>query len=187
MLLNPSGPWTFHCSLSIPTSPTQLHPTNHNRASLIQVRHTIKFVLRVQRGDASNGAGADQATAGMYDVVVEKPVNILSDIYDQEGTALPHYSPFFADASANTDAHISSESRSRTSKFDPSHLSSKIVSGTAPERSVHNVKPRSHRRSQVTSHDQAVFERNTQFERLISGQESEIGEGPPSYDSAANI
>lgn len=30
-----------------------------------------------------------------------------------------------------------------------------------------------------------LYEQNTQFERLVSGQESESGEAPPSYESVA--
>lgn len=34
--------------------------------------------------------------------------------------------------------------------------------------------------------DPSLFDRNNQFERLVSGQESEIGEAPPSYVSVGN-
>lgn len=37
--------------------------------------------------------------------------------------------------------------------------------------------------SDVPSEVESIYRRNTQFARLIAGEESEIGEAPPTYDS----
>jgi hypothetical protein len=83
---------------------------------------------------------------------------------------LPHYSESFT-------GHTASEACPCTSQ-QPS------VVGVSADRSFHNIRPSSstigHRRSQ---HD-SLYAQNTQFERLVSGQESEVGEAPPSYNSA---
>jgi hypothetical protein len=37
----------------------------------------------------------------------------------------------------------------------------------------------------VMSRGNSLYDRNTLFERLVSGQESEIGEAPPAYDGVS--
>jgi arrestin-related trafficking adapter 3/6 len=71
------GPWCFHRDLRLPSSCSQLHFTNLNRASNIAIAHILKITFRVQRGDEK---GVDPKTGKMklYDIVAERPVHILS-------------------------------------------------------------------------------------------------------------
>lgn len=71
------GPWTFHQNLQLPRSCDELHFTNRNRRSNIEVTHLLKVVMRVQRGDDVH---LDPKTGKrkLFDIVVQTPVLILS-------------------------------------------------------------------------------------------------------------
>lgn len=70
------GPWTFHQELSLPSSCDQLRFTNRNRRSNITVTHTLKVVMRVERGDDLYVDKAGKRK--LFDIVVQTPVLILS-------------------------------------------------------------------------------------------------------------
>lgn len=71
------GPWSFHTTLKLPTACGLLHFTNKNRKSNIQIAHTLKIVIRVERGDDLH---IDPKTGKrkLFDIVVQTPVHILS-------------------------------------------------------------------------------------------------------------
>jgi arrestin-related trafficking adapter 3/6 len=177
------GPWTFRHDLRIPASCTRLHFTNRNLASNITVTHHLKITLRVQKGDDQT-VDSKAVKPKLFDIVVGKPVQILSvsasfylccDMCAQsdglqcrcnwERTALPQYSQSFS-------GHPTSETcpcKSQQLTFQS------VRADRSPVRA-----PGMPSRSQSES----LYEQNSQFERLVSGQESEVGDAPPSYDSA---
>lgn len=71
------GPWSFHHDLQLPASCTLLHFTNRNKMSNIIVTHTLKIVVRVERGDDLH---VDSKTGArkLFDIMVQTPVQILS-------------------------------------------------------------------------------------------------------------
>lgn len=71
------GPWTFHHALQLPQHCSLIHFSNRNRKSNITVNHTLKIVIRVERGD---GEATDPQTkkAKLFDILVQTPVRILS-------------------------------------------------------------------------------------------------------------
>jgi arrestin-related trafficking adapter 3/6 len=71
------GPWTFHHSLRIPPSCSVLRFTIRNPASNVTITHSLKVILRVQRGD-ENSVDSKTGKPKLFDIVVVKPVNILS-------------------------------------------------------------------------------------------------------------
>jgi arrestin-related trafficking adapter 3/6 len=71
------GPWTFHHSLRIPPSCSVLRFTIRNPASNITITHSLKVILRVQRGDELS-VDSKTGKPKLFDIVVVKPVDILS-------------------------------------------------------------------------------------------------------------
>ena len=71
------GPWMLHQNLKLPGSCSQMKFTNKNRNSNIVVTHTLKLVMRVDRGD---DLFMDPKTGKrkMFDIMVQTPVLILS-------------------------------------------------------------------------------------------------------------
>jgi hypothetical protein len=71
------GPWTFHQELRLPSSCSILCFTNKNKRSNMTVTHTLKCVIRVERGD---DVALDPKTGKrkLFDIVVQTPVHILS-------------------------------------------------------------------------------------------------------------
>jgi arrestin-related trafficking adapter 3/6 len=74
--LNGSGPWTFHHDLKLPPC-SQLYFSNNTSACHVRIKHALKFLLKVQRGD-EDSAVPETGKPTLYNIVVEKPVNILS-------------------------------------------------------------------------------------------------------------
>ena len=74
------GPWTLHQDLKLPGSCSQMKFTNKNRKSNIIVTHTLKLVMRVERGD-DFFIDAKTGKRKLFDIVVQTPVLILSVSY----------------------------------------------------------------------------------------------------------
>ncbi|KAJ6593454.1 hypothetical protein B0H19DRAFT_921152 [Mycena capillaripes] len=171
------GPWTFHQELRLPQSCSLIHFTNKNKRSNMTVTHVLKCVIRVERGD---DAAVDQKTGKnkLFDIVVQTPVHILSCRCNPEWTCLPQYSASFEDPSgvapncpcevirrgglARTITHHSSDSNASPAETSPVHAAMPSLHAVAAD---------------------SLFARNTLFERLVSGQESELGEAPPAYNT----
>ena len=73
------GPWSFHKELQLPDSCDKMRFTNKNRSANVTVSHTLKVIIRVERGDDlhvdKNGKRK------LFDIVVQTPVHILSVRY----------------------------------------------------------------------------------------------------------
>lgn len=119
----------------------------------------------------------------MFDIVVQAPVHILSCRCNPKWTTLPRYSEHFSDElDASGDgcpcqqetSNVATTSSQPTFHRAPSHADS-----------VSSVESTNAARGELspTTLRSALLAQNTQFERLVSGMESEFGEAPPSYES----
>jgi arrestin-related trafficking adapter 3/6 len=203
------GPWIFQRELALPTSCTQVHFSNKNRRANILITHTLKVVFRVERGDDKY---VDQKTGNrkLFDIIMGTPVNILSvsiaikplcrpnhpDAFPlcqcrctPEWTSLPCYNKFTYDDSAATSLSCPCIIKNIPSVQTPELLACGLYGGldcipsqqstesvsTAENSSIDSVSLR---------RGDSLYDLNTQFERLVSGQESEFGEAPPAYYAA---
>ncbi|KAF9012533.1 hypothetical protein BDQ17DRAFT_1344100 [Cyathus striatus] len=187
------GPWTFHQELKLPASCQMLRFTNKNRRSNIVITHLLKCVMRVERGDDLH-VDAKTGKRKLFDIVVQTPVQILSCRCNPEWTSLPRYSETLDDPLAvgtscpcqvrkaamhaehhfGLRPHLPAPLERMTSRH--SSDSSASNADTSP---VNPVLMRS-----LRHHDNFVGA-SSQFERLISGQETELGEAPPAYEAVA--
>lgn len=71
------GPWTFQMCLTVPSACQRLHFSNKNRRAPIEVSHTLKIVVRAQRGDDQH-VDPESGKPKQFDIVMRVPVHILS-------------------------------------------------------------------------------------------------------------
>lgn len=184
------GPWTFNYDLPLPSSCNVLHFTNRNKKSNIIVSHNLKIVFRVERGDDKE---IDPKTGKrkLFDIVVQTPVHILSCRCNPEWTALPRYTESLLDNSPTAPQtcpcgqklRARSKARADDPRFARTDSRTSTDSASTAETSPVTTGMAS-LRPPVRGAGDTLFSRNTLFERLVSGQESEAGEAPPSYDSS---
>lgn len=208
------GPWTLHTELQLPSSCDQINFTNRNKKSNISITHTLKIIFRVERGDDQF---IDQKTGKrkMFDIVVQTPVHILSCMCNPDWIALPPYSENANDIlpqpeacpckgkglSPNLDGDaldLPGPSRPSSSHFHHNPLAStssamhhpleRIDSRRSTDSSEEGSRPpHLHHHSPSPAPPDSLVERNRRFERLVAGQETELGEAPPPYHEVARI
>jgi arrestin-related trafficking adapter 3/6 len=71
------GPWTFQLALLVPSACGTLHCSNKNMRAPIQITHSLKVVIRVERGDDSQ-VDPQTGKPRQFDIVMRMPVHILS-------------------------------------------------------------------------------------------------------------
>ncbi|TDL22999.1 hypothetical protein BD410DRAFT_839307 [Rickenella mellea] len=202
------GPWTLIKELQLPTSCGRMHFTNKNKKSNMGISHVLKIVLRVERGD-DEVLDAKTGKRKLFDIVVLTPVHILSCRCNAEWTMLPRYSTFASEPHAKTQscmchfkrrgstvtvddlapltnghAHPNSTPRAGPSYSPPL---SRATSAQTPQTPYSAGGPLGRAVSLTPSDVESLYNRNSQFARLVAGQESELGEEPPRYDHVANI
>jgi hypothetical protein len=76
------GPWSLRLDLKLPESCSELHFSNANRASNITISHTLRIVMRVEKGsgadDIEGAADGNKKRKRLFDIAVHTPVHILS-------------------------------------------------------------------------------------------------------------
>ncbi|KAJ7686591.1 hypothetical protein B0H17DRAFT_1072044 [Mycena rosella] len=154
------GPWSFHQELALPPSCQRLHFTNKNKRGNMCVTHVLKCVIRTGKRK-------------LFDIVVQTPVHILSCRCSPEWTSLPLYSTSFEDPTGAAPSCPASPAARGLERVH-SHQSSDSAASAAETSPMHPAMP------SLRSAD-TLFARNALFERLMSGQESELGEAPPAY------
>ncbi|KAJ7188705.1 hypothetical protein C8R46DRAFT_1157632 [Mycena filopes] len=167
------GPWTFHQELQLPQSCSRLRFTNKNKRSNMTVVHVLKCVMRVERGD---DIAIDPKTGKrkLFDIVVQTPVHILSCRCNPEWMSLPQYSTSFEDPAAAAPNCPCEVLRRPALERMGTHNSSDSTASAAETSPLAGAMP------SLRGPD-TLLARNRQFERLVSGQESELGEAPPAY------
>ncbi|KAH9025442.1 hypothetical protein EDB85DRAFT_1982737 [Lactarius pseudohatsudake] len=169
------GPWTLQMGLKVPNASMALHFSNNNRRGPIQISHTLKIVVRVERGDDKQ---MDPKTGQrkQSNVILQMPVHILSPLASAQHIELPRYTetqnapPPVPLARASRGGRRYSLPPSRHT-FAPQSL---ITAGPLEP----FVPPEEPSREADTQ-----YERSAIFERLITGQQSEAGVVPPAYSA----
>jgi hypothetical protein len=72
-----SGPWTLQMALTVPSADGTLHFSNKNKRAPIEISHTLKVVVRVQR-DNEREVDPHTGKPKKYDIVMRTSVHILS-------------------------------------------------------------------------------------------------------------
>ncbi|KAJ7502991.1 hypothetical protein B0H11DRAFT_1711405 [Mycena galericulata] len=170
------GPWTFHQELQLPPSCTLLRFTNKNKQSNMCVTHVLKCVMRVERGD-DEAMDPKTGKRKLFDIVVQTPVHILSCWCNPEWMSLPQYSTSFEDPTRVAPNCPCEVLRSGGLARIASHQSTDSAASAAETRPLHATMP------SLRNTEDTFSARNALFERLMSGQESEVGEAPPAYVS----
>ncbi|KAJ7018359.1 hypothetical protein C8F04DRAFT_167052 [Mycena alexandri] len=168
------GPWTFHQELQLPQSCARLRFTNKNKRSNMTVTHFLKCVMRVERGDDCE-IDAKTGKRKLYDIVVQTPVHILSCRCNPEWMSLPRYSTSFEDPAGVAPICPCEIVRRGGLERVITHRSSDSTASAAETSPIPGAMP------SLRGTD-SLFARNALFERLVSGQESELGEAPPAYE-----
>ncbi|KAF8070739.1 hypothetical protein FPV67DRAFT_1041012 [Lyophyllum atratum] len=185
------GPWNFHQDLQLPTSCSVMRITNKNRRSNVVITHQLKCVMRVERGDDLH---LDPKTGKrkLFDIVIQTPIHILSCRCNPEWSSLPRYSESFEDTSTVVprcpcDVRRAEEARIR-SIMRPSALERMTSRQSADSfASAAETSPVSPGMMPSLRSDDSLYSRSNQYERLISGQESEMGEAPPTYTACLGL
>ncbi|KAJ3536359.1 hypothetical protein NM688_g6850 [Phlebia brevispora] len=192
------GPWSVRKNIELPKSCSDLHFTNKNKKSNIVISHTLKVIFRVQRGDDQE-LDATTGKRKMFDIVVQTPIHILSCLCGPDYTALPPYSEAFAVSTSvsaqclcRSGSILSSSQRENTttSPSDSGYLSPDSASLSRAYTGVSLTSSESLVTATVRPplpHFDSMLNSSSQFERLISGHESESGEAPPSYEEVATL
>ncbi|KAF7362264.1 Arrestin-C domain-containing protein [Mycena venus] len=171
------GPYTFHKDLQLPSSCSVLHFTNKNKRSNMTVTHLLKCIIRVERGDDVH---IDPKTGKrkLFDIVVQTPVHILSCRCNPQWMSLPQYCASFEDPDHGVAPNCPCDEmrRGNLERLITRHSTDSTASAaeTSP---VHATMPSLHHPTDT------LFARNTLFEHLVSGQENELGEAPPAYNT----
>ena len=71
------GPWTLQMDLTVPDTHGTLHFSNKNKRAPIEITHTLKVVVRVQRSDEQE-VDPHTGKPKKYDIVMRTPVHMLS-------------------------------------------------------------------------------------------------------------
>ncbi|KAG7449723.1 uncharacterized protein BT62DRAFT_1002041 [Guyanagaster necrorhizus] len=195
------GPWTLQRDLPLPSSCRMLHFTNKNKKSNICVTHTLKCVIRVETGDP-NAVDPKTGRRKLFDIVVQTPIMILSCRCNPEWSSLPHYSKSFEDPTSiavQCPCQLQSLERVRGKEKErerehhplpdfvgPFNGLERIGSGrSSDDSSASPVEASPLDPSSMRSLHQVeeAMDESTLYERLVSGQQSIMGEAPPAYDS----
>lgn len=68
------GPWTLVADLRIPST---MCPSNRNGAGGLRVTHTLKVIMRVERGDDQE-VNERTGERKLFDIIVKIPISLLS-------------------------------------------------------------------------------------------------------------
>jgi len=171
------GPWTLTSILKLPNSCRQIHTSNKNRRSNVVITHQLKCIFRVERGDDLH-VDPKSGKRRLFDITAQIPIQILSCRCNPDGTSLPPYLESFDNDFAvipNCPCSLT-----RHGENPNTHASTDCMT-VGPPYTGSSGMGRSASKPSTLPHNGPLFNRSSQYERLISGQESELGEAPPMY------
>jgi hypothetical protein len=127
----------------------------------------------------------------LFDIQVQTPVRILSCHCTPAWTSLPRYHEVLerdfdnrrVSCPCDLRAARSSHCGTNDNELHTPVSLDRVVSIDSTVSSVDNHSPAGHSGTLV----QTLVGRSTQYERLMSGMESEVGEAPPAYESIGNV
>jgi hypothetical protein len=116
--LDPFGPWFLESTIPLPDCSSALQfSTSHEKAN-ISVVHSLKVILRVERGD--DEYVDSKGVRKKFDIIVEAPMHILS-CRTAQANALPSYST--VPSQVNNPFDTGGEISVNSSAFHPHELS----------------------------------------------------------------
>ncbi|KAI0343649.1 hypothetical protein BDW22DRAFT_1356137 [Trametopsis cervina] len=202
------GPWTVQKNLQLPKSCNEIHFTNKNKKSNIMVSHTLKVIFRVQRGD-DEAIDKNTGKRKMFDIVIQTPIHILSCLCGPDFTALPPYSEATQPPGTMTSPALACNCAPQYLTSGRTGDASPRGAGAGSERHPHILPhpvlymssmfshgDHAHSPSPSRAHSanglplsgiDTMVDRNTQYERLMAGHESEMGEAPPAYEDISTV
>jgi len=175
-LLGP-GPWTIRAKLYLPADCGALHATSKSKESAIHITHSLRFVMRLARGD-NTGLDPKTGKSKLYEVSVRTPVHILSCYARAEYTALPRYSETLDESTMRapqTPACPCAAERERRARKGGAHRPRGYTIEASPA-TVFPAPPFGELASDV-------LEGTLAYERLVSGHEGVLGDAPPAYNA----
>ncbi|KAI5477665.1 arrestin domain protein [Pseudohyphozyma bogoriensis] len=171
--LDPLGPWHLDSYIKLPECASRLNfSTIHEKAN-INVSHTMKIMLRVERGD--DDFLDSKGKRKLWDVIIETPIHILSCRCTQN--ILPAYT---SSSAAGTSRAGSPHVTNGVYDCGFNHATNQVTRGTSTAMSLASHVGRS---SSAHSQPIATLEQNLLFARLVAGEENSAGEVPPTYDA----
>lgn len=191
-LLDPMGPWHLEKDLHLPDCSSRIKFTTKHEITNISVGHCLKVTIRVERGD--DKAIDSKGRRKQFDIIIETPIKILDCRVNTAYNSLPSYERLGAEQgrlSAGCSVHAKAAASSSVLKQHPL-----VGSGTLPHavldklahptHIVHKHEEPAHppHGPGTKEHDDTLLERNIVYDRLVSGQETETGEEPPTYKEA---
>lgn len=205
-LLDPLGPWHLEKDLHVPDCVTRIKFTTKHEHTNIAVAHWLKVTIRVERGD--DAAVDSKGRRKQFDIIIETPIKILDCRVNPQYNSLPSYERVGVDLTAlgnGCSIHAKTNNNGSSNVIPKNVLvgatqAGHIVHGILDSTLHHHSGPEQHTSSPLLSpemalpghssaqahaeHEDTLLERNIVYDRLMSGQETETGEEPPSYGEA---
>lgn len=168
------GPWPLRFNAEIINTYGALRPTNMNKKGNITVSHVLTIIIRVEKGNTDEEDGGSPKKQKLYDIIIQYPIHLLSHLCDQKYTSLPAYSPTW-----NSVVTLSGQPSFSESESGPSHIVREVSSPIERESPIpkYSASKSPTQKAPLTEREQLTL----QFERLLTGQEAETGQPPPSY------
>ncbi|GAA6055120.1 hypothetical protein JCM3770_007450 [Rhodotorula araucariae] len=176
-LLDPLGPWHLDGLLHLPSCDSKLSVTTNHEKANISISHTLKIMMRVERGD--DEYLDSKGNRKLWDIVVEAGAVMLSCRLAQN--VLPAYSDATAGPSSS-----SRSLRSPRATHDCAAAAAPPPSSSSRANGMHlGLGPSmAHRSHAASGAPIATLEQNLLLARLIAGETTPAGETPPTYDAA---
>lgn len=188
-LLDPIGPWHLEKELHIPDCSSRIKFTTKHESTNISVGHWLKVTIRVERGD--DNAVDSKGRRKQFDIIIETPIKILDCRVNTAYNSLPSYDRLGSDqnplhAGCSVHAKHGGSSILKHNPLINSALSHTVMSTLAHTSQIVHKQHEEHppHGPGHKEHDDTLLERNIVYDRLISGQETETGEEPPTYKEA---
>ncbi|GAA5921978.1 hypothetical protein JCM3775_003447 [Rhodotorula graminis] len=183
-LLDPIGPWHLDGLLQLPDCSSKLCVSTHHEKSNISISHTLKIMMRVERGD--DDYLDSKGNRKLWDIVVEAGAVMLSCRLAQN--ILPAYSdatPSLAGPSGSSSRSSRNNASSRGATHDCGASHPPPLTRAA-NMHIGMGSSTTHRSHSSTAAPIATLEQNLLLARLIAGETTPAGETPPTYDAVVD-
>lgn len=192
-LLNPTGPWYLESALQVPDCSSRIRFSSKHAKTNMTISHWLKVVMRVERGDDT--ALDSKGRRKQFDIIIETPLHLLNCRVNNQLNTLPTYAAFFpisgqqvslgtckVHGAKMTVPPLVDESATAPAAI----LQNTTISGLVGGRQATNGSSgagTARRVGELDERTDSLLGRNIVFDRLVSGQESEAGEAPPTYEA----
>lgn len=184
-LLNPVGPWYLETALQVPDCSKHIRFSSKHRQTNMAISHWLKVVMRVERGDDT--ALDSKGRRKQFDIIIETPLHLLNCRVNTQLNTLPTYAAYFPISGQQVSLGSCKVHGAKMPPLVPGD-SAAPPSILQNSTSISGVRQNSGTSATSTPRavtvDDTLLGRNIVFDRLVSGQESEAGETPPTYDEA---